>query len=94
MKLKINYIQKGHFGQRGGGGEGWGRDINSSNMLVESKTPNGTQQGISDTVLRFSGRTLGSLRLILGTVKTLNIGTPRPATIVVLNIKQFNFTRK
>ena len=28
------------------------------------------------------------------TVKTLNIGTPRPATIVVLNIKQFNFTMK
>ena len=28
------------------------------------------------------------------TVKTLNIGTPRPATVVVLNIKQFNFTRK
>ena len=26
------------------------------------------------------------------TVKTLNIGTPRPATVVVLNIKQFNFT--
>ena len=28
------------------------------------------------------------------TVKTLNIGTPRPATVVVLNIKQFNFTRQ
>ena len=28
------------------------------------------------------------------TVKTLNIGTPRPATVVVLNIKQFNFTTK
>ena len=28
------------------------------------------------------------------TVKTLNIGTPRPATIVVLNLKQFNFTMK
>ena len=26
------------------------------------------------------------------TVKTLNIGTPRLTTIVVLNIKQFNFT--
>ena len=26
------------------------------------------------------------------TVKTLNIGTPRPAAVVVLNIKQFNFT--
>ena len=25
------------------------------------------------------------------TVITLNIGTPRPATVVVLNIKQFNF---
>ena len=28
------------------------------------------------------------------TVKTLNIGTPRPATVVVLNIKQFNLTMK
>ena len=28
------------------------------------------------------------------TVKTLNIGTPRPATVVVLNLKQFNFTMK
>ena len=28
------------------------------------------------------------------TVKTLNIGTPRPATVGVLNIKQFNFTMK
>ena len=28
------------------------------------------------------------------TVKTLNIGTPRPATVVVLNIKQFCFTMK
>ena len=26
------------------------------------------------------------------TVKTLNIGTPRLTTVVVLNIKQFNFT--
>ena len=28
------------------------------------------------------------------TVITLNIGTPRPATVVVLNMKQFNFTLK
>ena len=28
------------------------------------------------------------------TVITLHIGTPRPATVVVLNIKQFNFTLK
>ena len=28
------------------------------------------------------------------TVKTPNIGTPRPATVVVLNLKQFNFTMK
>ena len=35
-----------------------------------------------------------SIDLPIGpTVKTLNIGTPRPATVVVLNIKQFNFTR-
>ena len=26
------------------------------------------------------------------TVKTLNVGTPRQTTIVVLNIKQFDFT--
>ena len=30
----------------------------------------------------------------LHTIKTLNIGTPRPATVVVLNLKQFNFTMK
>ena len=28
------------------------------------------------------------------TVKTLNIGTPTLTTVVVLNIKQFNFTMK
>ena len=28
------------------------------------------------------------------TVKTLNIGTPRPATVVILTIKQCNFTMK
>ena len=28
------------------------------------------------------------------TVKTLNIGTPRPATVVVLNIKQFYLMMK
>ena len=28
----------------------------------------------------------------LTTVKTLNIGTPRLTTVVVLNMKQFNFT--
>ena len=28
------------------------------------------------------------------TIKTLNIGTPRPATVVLLNIKPFNFTMK
>ena len=31
---------------------------------------------------------------VVFTVITLNIGTPRPATVVVLNIKQFNFTLK
>ena len=30
--------------------------------------------------------------LLIDTVKTLNIGTPRLTTVVVLNIKQFNFT--
>ena len=32
--------------------------------------------------------------LMINTVKTLNIGTPRLTTVVVLNIKQFNFTMK
>ena len=31
---------------------------------------------------------------VIHTVKTLNIGTPRPAIVVVLNIKQFSFTMK
>ena len=31
---------------------------------------------------------------VCDTVITLNIGTPRPATVVVFNIKQFNFTLK
>ena len=35
-----------------------------------------------------------SLELTLPTVKSLNIGTPRTATAVVLNIKPFNFTMK
>ena len=39
-------------------------------------------------------RALSSLLSTGGTVKTLNIGTPRPATVVVLNLKQFNFTMK
>ena len=34
---------------------------------------------------------LSSFREV-GTVRTLNIGTPRLTIIVVLNIKQFNFT--
>ena len=38
--------------------------------------------------------TLGIRHSILTTVKTLNIGTPRPATVVVLNLKQFSFTMK
>ena len=39
---------------------------------------------------------LGFISLIftINTVKTLNIGTPRLTTVVVLNIKQFNFTMK
>ena len=45
-----------------------------------------------DQMPRFVASELG-LRC-LHTVKTLNIGTPRPATVVVLNIKQFNFTMK
>ena len=35
-----------------------------------------------------------SLLYLVLTVITLNIGTPRTATVVVLNIKQFNFTMK
>ena len=32
------------------------------------------------------------LRYVKNTIKTLKIGTPRLTTIVVLNIKQFDFT--
>ena len=39
-------------------------------------------------------KTTKQLKQHVLTVKTLNIGTPRPATVVVLNIKQFNFTMK
>ena len=39
-------------------------------------------------------RTTSSPSQTIATVITLNIGTPRPATVVVLNIKQFNFTLK
>ena len=54
-------------------------------------------------LLQFRGKTFPrkktfheNIPLLYGyhTVKTLNIGTPRPATVVVINIKQFNFTRK
>ena len=40
------------------------------------------------------GWQIGTIWQIHVTVKTLNIGTPRPATVVVLNIKPFNFTMK
>ena len=40
------------------------------------------------------GEDLESIDERKGTVKTLNIETPRPATVVVLCIKQFNFTMK
>ena len=33
-----------------------------------------------------------NIALVVSTVKTLNIGTPGLTTVVVLNIKQFNFT--
>ena len=36
----------------------------------------------------------GKLFSLRVTVNTLNIGTFRPATVVVLNIKQFYFTMK
>ena len=47
---------------------------------------------IVSTSREFEGHTDSLLGEI--TVKTLNIGTPRPATVVVLNIKPFNFTMK
>ena len=46
---------------------------------------------VSECMCVCGGREGGHTKV---TVKSLNIGTPRPATIVVLNIKQFNFTRK
>ena len=50
--------------------------------------------GIGNTVIALlaSGSLLSMGDMV--TVKTLNIGTPRPATVVVLNMKQFNFTMK
>ena len=54
--------------------------------------------GESSLFLSDKGRYMHKVQLpVVGrncTVKTLNIGTPRPATVVVLNIKQFNFTLK
>ena len=45
---------------------------------------------INETAFKMNEcNTMGSIST---TVITLNIGTPRPATVVVLNIKQFNFT--
>ena len=46
------------------------------------------------TMMNHRMQFLTSLLIIATTVLTLNIGTPRPATVVVLNIKQFNFTLK
>ena len=43
-----------------------------------------------ETVLSF--KSLAPLKRGGSIVKTLNIGTPRLATVVVLNIEQFNFT--
>ena len=46
-----------------------------------------TEKLLCEALLLFRQKTLN-------TVKTLNIGTPRPATVFVLNIKQINFTMK
>ena len=59
-----------------------------SEMLAEIHTMenfNFLRSKIHSQIIEFS---------VVITVKTLNIGTPRPATVVVLNIKQFNFTMK
>ena len=51
---------------------------------------------LKDEFIKFQIKAVNSLQMLYcgTTVKTLNIGTPRPATVVVLNIKQFNFTMK
>ena len=52
---------------------------NQSKLTIRTKQTYNLNKGVS-------------LIKILSTVKTLNIGTPRLTTVVVLNIKQFNFT--
>ena len=58
--------------------------------LRAAKTPFLSAVGLRN--LKFRDQTFVEKDLI--TIKTLNIGTPRPATVVVLNLKQFNFTMK
>ena len=53
-----------------------------------------TTNNMNPSVLRIYCHVWTVIRNFAYTVKTLNIGTPRPATVVVLNIKQFNFTLK
>ena len=62
----------------------------SGNLIVFS-VPNGKLIFLG--VLNRKSMVLGVSVLRL-TVKTLSIGTPRPATVVVLNLNQFNFTMK
>ena len=66
-------------------------DIECHGILVSIQIPRDPPP-----MLRHAGQlnSSHSANMQIKTVKTLNIGTPRPATLVVLNIKQFNFTRK
>ena len=62
------------------------------NSVDPDQMPHSAASELSLHCLHMSPTQVSSLKQV--TVKTLNIGTPRPATVVVLNIKQFNFTMK
>ena len=54
-------------------------------------TPHYNHLGVTDLM---KSHNIFLAQLYQCTVKTLNIGTPRPVTVAVLNLKHFNFTMK
>ena len=58
-------------------------------FFIPAQKENGEE--MPDWYEELDDENLSSFREV-NTVKTLNIGTPRLTIIVVLNIKQFNFT--
>ena len=68
-------------------------------MLCQASYPVPVTGLVCYETVRRNTKQVGLIVNMLGTeihytVITLNIGTPRPVTVVVLNIKQFNFTLK